>query len=235
MGPAIVLLALLARGGGTAPGGGQPWAAMAAVFAVMAAFTSAAGVATDLVAGERERRSLVPLLGGASRREHVILGKWLAASVFAAAGLFLNVLAFFAVLMPVDLAGRAIVAVTAMAPALLQLGLLAAALGILVSTLSRNAKESQTWLSVLIFAAMAGSMWLAFRPPDAAGWSSMVPLAGHQRLLEWGFAVAAAPDVDAPVVALRSAALGSSTAALTAIVLAITCLVFRRDECVCGG
>jgi ABC-type Na+ efflux pump permease subunit len=51
-------------------------------------------VAMDTVAGERERRSLLPLLLNPVSRRSVVLGKWLAVSFFALAGLIVNVLGF---------------------------------------------------------------------------------------------------------------------------------------------
>jgi ABC-type Na+ efflux pump permease subunit len=77
MGPAVVLLAMTAQASGeaTVSRGGR-WAIMAAVFALMAAFTGAMAPAMDMFAGERERRSLLPLVLSSSSRRVVFVGKW---------------------------------------------------------------------------------------------------------------------------------------------------------------
>ena len=48
----------------------------------------------DSIAGERERRSLLPLLMRPVTMLDVLLGKWLAVAVFSVAGLARNVLGF---------------------------------------------------------------------------------------------------------------------------------------------
>ena len=58
---------------------------MLSLFALVATFVGGMNVAIDAIAGERERRSLLPLLMNPLRRRDVIVGKWMAISVFAAA------------------------------------------------------------------------------------------------------------------------------------------------------
>jgi sodium transport system permease protein len=227
---------LLARGqSASVSASGQPWPIMAAVFSLMAAFTGAMAVSTDMIAGERERRSLLPLLVISFSRGHVIVGKWLAASLFALGGLLISALAFAAVFRAWHMPLASTLSVVAMVPALLALALLTAALEILVSTLCRNTKEANTYLSMMVFAAMAVAMWLAFRPQAAERWWYVVPLLGHQRLLEIGFVGGGSTLVHAAVVAVQSALLTTTTAALTVLVLTATWRLFRRDEAVYGG
>src|SRR5215469_234002 len=57
------------------------------VFSLVAAFVGGMNVAMDTVAGERERKSLLPLLLNAVPRERIAMGKWLAVSFFAVIGL----------------------------------------------------------------------------------------------------------------------------------------------------
>jgi sodium transport system permease protein len=235
MGPAVVLLVLVARDGAAPASGRGPWPTMAAVFAVVAVFTSVAAMATDMIAGERERRSLLPLVGAVPRRGHVVVGKWFAATAFGAAGLLLNVLAFGAVFAAFRGARPAMLDAVLVAPALLPLALLAASLAIGVSTACRNTKEANTWWSMLTFVVMGVSMWLAFQPDTTHGWTSVAPILGQQRLLEWGFAGAAPSLVDAAIIARHAAVLGATTAAAAGLVLAATWILFRRDEAVYGA
>ena len=62
---------------------------MVSMFVLLAAFVSGVGIAIDATAGERERKSLEPLLVNPMSRLSLILGKWLAASMFSTAGLAL--------------------------------------------------------------------------------------------------------------------------------------------------
>jgi sodium transport system permease protein len=65
-------------------------------FVIMAAFVCGMGVAVDVTAGERERKSLEPLLVNPVPRYTIIIGKWMAAVLFSAVGLVLvMVLNFF--------------------------------------------------------------------------------------------------------------------------------------------
>ena len=236
MGPAVVLIVLIARtqqdSGASA---GQPWSTMAAVFALMTAFTGAMAVATDLIAGERERRSLLPLLVSSCSRVDLIAGKWLAASVFALGGLFVSVLAFGLVFASAGLPSLPPLSILLMAPAFVTLAMLAAAVEILISTTCRNVKEANTYLSMLVFVAMGVAMWLAFRPDAAQGWWRTVPLLGQQRLLELGFSAGASSSWQSALVAIQSVLLTFTTAAFTVLALAVTWSVFRRDEAVYGG
>ena len=67
---------------------------MMSVFTLVAAFVGGMNVAMDTVAGERERRSLLPLLMNPVRRREIVLGKWLAVGLFSFAGLILNLAGF---------------------------------------------------------------------------------------------------------------------------------------------
>src|SRR5512139_1757686 len=72
MGPAVVLLVTFSPVGG---GNRRPdlLLSMASVFALVAAFTGGMNIAMDSMAGERERRSLVPLLLNAVPRLSVVV------------------------------------------------------------------------------------------------------------------------------------------------------------------
>ena len=111
------------------------------MFALVAAFVGGMNVAIDAIAGERERRSLLPLLMNRLLRRDVIFGKWFAISFFAILGLVLNLVGFAAVtaLSP----ARLLLVALTLAP----LALFAAALELLISTWCRNIKEAHTYLS----------------------------------------------------------------------------------------
>jgi sodium transport system permease protein len=166
-------------------------------------------VAMDMIAGERERRSLLPLLMTSVSRLEIMVGKWLAASVFAAGGLLANVLAFGAVLAFAAATPNAAASLLLlMAPALVALALAAAALQILVSTLCRGLKEANTYLSMTIFVVMGVGMWLAFRPQSAEGWWFLAPIAGQQVLMQRALATGALPVLECLILTATTAASG---------------------------
>jgi sodium transport system permease protein len=137
------------------------------VFLLVAAFTGGMNVAMDTMAGERERRSLLPLLLTPTTRLTVVIGKWLAVSVFSVLGVMVTLLAFAALFYArgiatpwLSKAGLICWVVLGLVP----LAFLAAALEVAISTACRTTKEAHTYLSLLIFLPMVVSMYLVFLP-----------------------------------------------------------------------
>jgi sodium transport system permease protein len=234
MGPAVVLIVLIASGP-SAASKGAAWTTMAAVFALMSGFTGAMSVATDLIAGERERRSLLPLLLSAPSSATIVAGKWLASTAFATAGLVLAVAAFVAVFGAFGMPLPGSFTVVSIAPAVLALAPLAAALELYVSIRCRSPKEAQTYLSMLTFLLMGAAMWLAFRPQALTGWWSVLPVAGHQRLLELGLGGGPSSIAQGMMMVTVSAALTATTIVATLLVLTAARRAFTHDEAVYGG
>jgi sodium transport system permease protein len=228
MGPAVVWLVLAASGGGSSPATSNVVVpVMAAVFTLIAALTGSMSVAADLIAGERERRSLLPLLLNARSRFDIVVGKWLAAGVFAAVALFVCLVTFAALLESAGstaLTARALVLLIA---PLAALAAVAAAMELLVSTLCRNLKEANTYLGMLIFVVMGVAMWLAFRPQSAEGWWFLVPIAGHERLLQLAFVNGEWPLAEAAILA-------ASSLGLAFALLACAAKALHRDSIVHG-
>ena len=226
MGPVVVGLVSLSVHPGT-KGGTTVLAGMMAVFTLVSAFVGGMNVAMDTVAGERERRSLVPLLLNPVRRVDVVIGKWLAVCFFAAAGLAIN-LAGFAVL----IANAGMTPPLRLAPApvlgLIGLPLLAASLQLLISTTCRAVKEAQTYLSLSVFLPMGAGMFVVFAPPSARGWCGLLPLAGQQLQLEAFLAGGGTPIVQALAV-------GFLTVALAAVLLLAAAKRLESDEIVYGN
>jgi sodium transport system permease protein len=175
----------------------------------------------DAIAGERERRSLLPLLMNPILRRDVVLGKWLAISLFAIAGVVINLLGFALVgVFSLNL----LIAVTL---ALIPLVLFAAAAELLISTWSRNIKEAHTYLSLVIFLPMVIGMFLVFFPHMASTWF-WLPVAGQQLLIDL-------LTKGAPVSLVSSLALSLITAACAALILLATAKLLHRDEFVYGS
>jgi sodium transport system permease protein len=196
---------------------------------LVATFVGGMNVAMDAIAGERERRSLLPLLMNPIPRRDVVLGKWLAISLFAVAGVVINLSGFAIV---VAFSGSAIpgsgpLVLIADTLVLIPLILFAAALELLISTWSRNIKEAHTYLSLVIFLPMGIGMFLVFFPHMASTWS-WFPVAGQQLLVDL-------LTKGAPVSLVSSLALGLITAASAALIVLAAAKLLHRDEFVYGS
>jgi sodium transport system permease protein len=126
-------------------------------------------LAIDATAGERERKSLEPLLSLPVTRTSLLLGKVAATTVFMLASLALTLIAFAVALrfLPLDELGMSsgFSPLTAAAAFLLlaPFALLGAFLMTLVASFTRSYKEAQTWLGVMMLVptlpiAIAGVM-----------------------------------------------------------------------------
>jgi sodium transport system permease protein len=221
MGPCVVSLVSLAVRGQGRPGQSQSvLIAMMSVFTLVSAFVGGMNVAMDSIAGERERRSLLPLLMHPVTRLNVLLGKWLAVVAFSAASLLLNVLGFALLL------GR--LPPWRIALCLLPLSLLAAALEIWVSTVCRGIKEAHTYLSMLVFLPMGLGMFMVFSPVASQPWWNFLPVAGQQLQLEAGMR-------NGELDLLQVVFLALATAVLAAAALLAAADRLEEDNVVYGG
>lgn len=214
MGPAVVFMVSLATRVDAVLIG------MMSVFTLVSAFAGGMNVAMDTVAGERERRSLLPLLLNPIARRDIVVGKWLAVSLFSAAGVVVNLLGFAVVLH----APRPMLAAAA---TVLPLALLAAALQLLISTECRAVKEAQNYLSMLIFLPMLAGMFQVFHPPAARVWLTVLPVLGQQLQLERWMNGGAVPFA-------QTAALGCFTGALALMIVEVAASRLQRDAIVYG-
>ena len=228
MGPLVVGLVSLAPGiKGAAE---SPIAGMLSVFTLVAAFSGGMNIAIDTIAGERERRSLIPLLLNPVPRADIALGKWLAVGLFALAGLLINLLASTVVFVT---SGVRLYApwprlALALVLAVLPLPLLAAAIQLSLSTFCRAVKEAHSYLSMLIFLPMGIGMLLVFFPAVRQPSFGFLPLLGQQldlqRLMD---------GRDVPL--LQSIVLGYLTLALALAMVLLSSKRLQRDEIIYGN
>jgi sodium transport system permease protein len=230
MGPIVVGFVSLATRDANPGSSAAVLTGMMAVFMLVSAFVGGMNVAMDTVAGERERRSLLPLLLNPVGRSTVLLGKWLAVSFFALVGSTVTGLGFLIVFAtsgvhPTETGVRAFLPI---ALGLLSLPLLAAAVQLMISTVSRGVKEAQTYLSLIVFGPMGVGMFLVFRPAAKWDWCSFVPLVGQQLQLE---ALMNGQHVRwfQPIV------LGYLTGALALMFLLLAANRLQRDEIIYGN
>ncbi len=204
--------------------------AMISVFTLVSAFVGGMNVAMDTVAGERERQSLLPLLLNPVPRRDIVVGKWLAVSLFSVAGLIINLLGFALVFVRAGSvpAKHPLLLLFGLCAGLVPLALLAASLQLTISTVCRAAKEAQTYLSMLVFLPMGLGLFLTFFPKAAGRWCAWAPVVGQQWQLEHWLKGAGAGFGEA-------AALGCFTAGLALLVLEIAANRLHRDEIVYGS
>ena len=230
MGPAVVGLVSMATHANAKPESESAvLTGMMAIFTLVSTFVGGMNIAMDTVAGERERRSLLPLLLNPVSRRNVVLGKWLAVSYFAMAGLVVDVVGFAVVFAT---AGTHISAgpgrLLPGALGLVSLPFLAASIQLLISTVSRGVKEAQTYLSLIVFLPMGIGMFLVFSPAAKRAWCNFLPLVGQQLQLE-ALVNGQGISLFEPVV------LGCLTVALAIGILLATANRLQRDEIIYGN
>ena len=209
------------------------WLSFIPMLVIFPAFMAGMNVAIDTTAGERERSSLEPLLVHPVPRWALVAGKWLAATVFSAAGVTLTLGSLLFALSRVPLQELGIDLQLGQREALgilavgLPLCLFASGLQVLVATFARSFKEAQTYVSMLVMLPMVPHFISSVSSLGEAWWMYLVPALGQHMVLTdvvGGEALSAGRFV---AVALSSAALGLVCAAVTA-------RLFEREQIVFG-
>ena len=147
---------------------------------MITAFMGGMHLAIDTTAGEKERRSLEPLLINPVPRWQIMMGKLLATGIFGMASLVLTLLAFRITLPYLPLAALGMdlgLGVTAMIGILLvvaPVALLAAALLTVMATYAKSFREAQSYMGLVILIPMIPTLMFMSNPvkPEA----SMMPI-----------------------------------------------------------
>lgn len=156
---------------------------------MITAFTGATHLAMDTTAGEKERRSLEPLLINPVPRWQIMTGKMAATMAFAMASLALTLVSFRIVLpwMPVGAFGMDL---TLGLPTLLRIllviapvAILAAALLTLLASFAKTYREAQSYLGLVILIPMIPSLIFMANPIRAETWMTAVPLFSQNILI----------------------------------------------------
>ncbi|GHG80379.1 ABC transporter permease subunit [Comamonas sp. JC664] len=203
------------------------------LFLVIAAFAGGMQVASDTMAGERERGSLEPLLLNPVPRSAVVTGKWLSTLAMAVAAVVMTLVGYLLVVQRVPLEDLGVKArfdapaALGMAAAVLPLALAASAVQVWVSTYARSFKEAQTYLSLLMFVPMLPGMVLALSPLQPKLWMFFVPVFGQELL---------AGEVmrGEPLGVLPFLITAASSVVVTVLALAVTTRLLTRERIVFG-
>lgn len=158
------------------------------MFILMIAFASGIGMISDMASGERERRSLEPLLINPVSHVNVFLGKWVAAAAVTftvtAIGIALQFVSIH--LSPMAELGlrltmgadKFFIILLILIPVIF----FAVSLQLLVSFFARSFKDAQSYNSLIIMLPMAPGLYLTFNAGSAETWQMFIPLLGPTAL-----------------------------------------------------
>ncbi len=203
------------------------------MFVIMAAFIGGMQLAVDATAGERERRSLEPLLINPVPREAIVIGKWAGSVVFASGAVILTLAGSLAAVAyaPLEELGISLdlgpSIALGIAAATVPMGFLASGLQLLVATFARSFKEAQSYLSLLMLVPLVPSFVASLWELGDAPWMIPVPALGQQVLLD---RVMGGESVSFGAFAIA----GASSLLLGLLCVAITARLFRRESIIFG-
>ncbi|MGB5292172.1 MAG: ABC transporter permease [Lysobacterales bacterium] len=156
---------------------------------MITAFTGGMHLAIDSTAGEKERKSLEPLLINPVPRWQIMLGKMCATATYAFASLFLTLLAFrFAFpLLPTGAIGVDLnLSAVAIGGILLAVGpvvILAAAMLTTLAALAKSLREAQSYMGLVFMIPMIPSLIFMVNPMKAETWMMAIPMFSQNLLI----------------------------------------------------
>jgi len=156
------------------------------VVMMTAAFYGGFYLAVDTTAGERERKSLEPLLLNPVPRWEFLMGKFLAVFAFTLLATFLATALFLVLLgVPQVQEFTAIrvsvgwnVILTAMA-LMIPVVFMAVALEMAIGSYARSVKEASTYAQLVAFAGFLPSLFLSVLPIRPQSWMYLIPTVGQ--------------------------------------------------------
>jgi sodium transport system permease protein len=203
-------------------------------FIIFTIFVGGVYLAIDTTSGERERGSLEPLLANPVARWEFMLGKALATFVFTLTALVVQLLAF-KIMFELVAAGEYGIKISPdfgafVGVALICLPLIGFAVGlqIIVATVSRSYKETQTYLGLLPLLPSLPGMILVFVPLKAQIWMMTIPTFGQILLI--GRLMRQEPAAWSHIAVSVAA-----TSAITALLLYAAARLYDRDSMLFGG
>ena len=159
------------------------------LFIMLIAFVSGIGMSADLAAGERERKSLEPLLINPVKKSTIFFSKWMASVivtfVITLFGVALQLLAvYYAPLAELNLRIQlSWVDFMIILLVLLPIMFMATSLQLFVSFISKSYKDAQSYNSLIMLIPMIPGIYLIFNSGTAQTWQMLVPILGSQTLL----------------------------------------------------
>lgn len=156
---------------------------------MITAFTGGMHLAIDSTAGEKERKSLEPLLINPVPRWQIMLGKMSATATYAFVSLALTLLAFrFAFpLLPTGALGVDLsLSAAAIGGILLAVGpvvILAAAMLTTLAALAKSLREAQSYMGLVFMIPMIPSLIFMVNPMKPETWMMLIPMFSQNLLI----------------------------------------------------
>jgi sodium transport system permease protein len=198
-------------------------------FLIFTVFIGGVYLAIDTTAGERERGSLEPLLINPVPRWQLMLGKFAASLLFTGVAVAAALLAYKAMFRLVAMADVGITVNPSLgtfaAIFLLAIPIMAfaVALQVIVATVTRSFKETQTYLGLLPLVPSAPGMIMVFAPVTGKVWMMAIPTLGQTVL----FGALMRGD---PVDPLHAAVATVSTLAITGLLLLLAARFYEHEQ-----
>lgn len=156
---------------------------------MITAFTGGMHLAMDTTAGEKERKSLEPLLINPVPRWQIMSGKLITTTLFAMASLALTLLSFKLVL-PLMPIGKFGIDLSISAPAMLKIllviapvAILAAALLTLLASFAKSYREAQSYMGLVVMIPLIPSIIFMANPIRPETWMMAIPLFSQNLLI----------------------------------------------------
>jgi sodium transport system permease protein len=206
---------------------------MIIMFVVLGAFVCSMYIAIEAAAGERERKSLEPLLINPTPRWLLVTGKWLASVAFGVVGIVFTLVCLVVVFQQLELEtlGFRIIldAKTAVQIFLIALPLapFAGAAQLLIASFTRSFKEAQLYISLSLTLPMLPGMIMSINPIKTEDWMLAVPLLGQQLM---GTQLLRGEGIDPLGYTLSTA----GTLAISAFFLYLTVRLFESERILFG-
>lgn len=185
--PAITQVMVLHDRDLSRKGSGAQMLAFLPYLLIIGIMQAAMVVAADLTAGERERQSLEPLMANPVAPEQLMAGKLATNVLISLAVLSLSLAGFALGTRLVDLGATGITFSLASIPVLLlflvPLAFFFAALMSFVGAFARTVKEAQTYLGLLVLAALTPSMIQMVLQSKVQGLELLLPIWSHNYLI----------------------------------------------------
>jgi sodium transport system permease protein len=156
---------------------------------MITAFVGGMHLAIDVTAGERERRSLEPLLINPVPRWQIMCGKMAATAAFALASLLLTLLSFklSLPLMPIDQLGVDLNVPLGVAAKILAVvapvAVLAASMLTLLASFAKSFREAQSYMGLVVLIPMIPSLLFMSNQPQPETWMMPIPLFSQNILI----------------------------------------------------
>jgi sodium transport system permease protein len=157
---------------------------------LIAAFAAGMSPSVDSTAGERERGSLEPLLINPVSTLAVAAGKWMAASVFAAAALSVSLGLVLGLLVRLPLGDLGVYfrldpwQIGGLLAAALPVAVLAPAFQMLVACYARSFKEAQAYLGYVMMIPMLPTIIMMGMGVERSPWMNLVPIVAQTQLIQ---------------------------------------------------